>query len=101
MKATEMKVGREYRVTRKGSPLIDYVTMPDGEVIQIGPFEDESYNVRILEKPAMVSEVSEKRERLIRIPKHLKSENWYAVLNLDTNQTHFLCAKDCQIEEIK
>lgn len=94
--------GSKYVITRPGMPIADEITMPDGTVIEFGPFDDQVFNVEVIEKPNMIYEdCGHGHKRMIRLPDHLKDDGWLAVRNLSNGLTHFLNIDGCKVEKLE
>lgn len=91
--APKLVVGNKYILVRSGESFPD---VDGSEVV----FEDKIYNVEILPKPEKVVAFDGVDEEEVFLPEHLKSDSWYAVLNLDTNRKHWMNVDGMKIEEV-
>lgn len=56
----------------------------DGSVVE---FEPKTYRLKILPKPETVIVDDGEHRTLEKLPEHLKEEEWYSALNLNTGKT--------------
>ena len=77
-----MDVGKKYLVFRDGHSFVD----DRGNLVS---FDPECKRLLILPKPATVIMDDGETESLEPIPLHLQSADWFAVKNLDSDNSHF------------
>jgi hypothetical protein len=73
-------IGVRYLAEQKCEPFEDL----DGSVVE---FEPKTYRIKILPKPDTVIVNDGDQEIIEALPDHLKRDEWYSALNLDTEGT--------------